>query len=510
MSASREKNKRKEQLASELTKAAPAAKKGMCKGLKTAIGVVITAVVLAIVVFFTMLTSGFFANRVTAATIGEHELTAATVNYYYYDAYASYYQMYGDMISYFFDTNTPLNQQMYDEETGTTWADFFMELGLENAAVNYAVYDKAVADGFELSGASLDELQTNLDLFDTYATINGFENADAYIAAQYGAGCNKDNFAEYMKVVLTAEEYAQSINDEFTYTAEEIAAEFEANKNSYTGVNYRTYYIPYADYEAEGYEGETNTEEAIAAAKAVADEMAAASKGNETEYLALCEANAKEENKANYTDDSYTLRENYTANEVLDIAADWLFDQARVNGDVSVFEDEGGLYVLYYLGFEAREENLVNIRHILIANTEEDETAEAEGAETPQERAERVLAEYNEGEQTEEAFAELAKLYSSDGNAAEGGLYENVYPGQMVASFNDWCFDESRQSGDVDIVETEYGFHVIYFSAKSDVVYHDYLAENTLRNNAFTEWYNAATENATYTTNAFGMRLSVA
>ena len=33
----------------------------------------------------------------------------------------------------------------------------------------------------------------------------------------------------------------------------------------------------------------------------------------------------------------------------------------------------------------------------------------------------------------------------------------------MVPTFNDWCFDPSRKSGDTGIVETSYGVHVMYF-----------------------------------------------
>ena len=52
-------------------------------------------------------------------------------------------------------------------------------------------------------------------------------------------------------------------------------------------------------------------------------------------------------------------------------------------------------------------------------------------------------------------------------------MYEDVAPGQMVAAFNDWCFDESRQPGDHGIVETEYGYPSMYFVGNSDQVYSD-------------------------------------
>lgn len=34
----------------------------------------------------------------------------------------------------------------------------------------------------------------------------------------------------------------------------------------------------------------------------------------------------------------------------------------------------------------------------------------------------------------------------------------------MVEDFENWCFDASRQVGDTGIVESTYGYHVMYFS----------------------------------------------
>ena len=50
----------------------------------------------------------------------------------------------------------------------------------------------------------------------------------------------------------------------------------------------------------------------------------------------------------------------------------------------------------------------------------------------------------------------------------------------MVASFNDWCFDSSRKSGDVAIVETEYGYHIMYFVSKNDTLVWKYTAQQAL------------------------------
>lgn len=142
------------------------------------------------------------------------------------------------------------------------------------------------------------------------------------------------------------------------------------------------------------------------------------------------------------------------------------------------------------MGVPKDEPNMVNVRHILIkpaASGEAGEDGEAELTDQDwadaRARAEDLLAQWQSGEATEDAFALLASENTDDpGSQGTGGLYEGVYPGEMVAAFNDWCFDESRQPGDTGIVETEYGYHIMYFSSTLDhahwyeVAEQDYLA----------------------------------
>ena len=43
------------------------------------------------------------------------------------------------------------------------------------------------------------------------------------------------------------------------------------------------------------------------------------------------------------------------------------------------------------------------------------------------------------------------------------------YPGQMVETFNDWCFADGRQPGDYGIVKTDYGYHLMYFVGRTPI-----------------------------------------
>lgn len=130
----------------------------------------------------------------------------------------------------------------------------------------------------------------------------------------------------------------------------------------------------------------------------------------------------------------------------------------------------------YYYHIAAASGKLVDVRHILIlpeGGTKDPTTgkttySEAEW-ETCREKAQEIYDAWLAGDAvTEQTFAELAKKHSKDGNASEGGLYTDVYEGQMVEAFHNWCFDESRQTGDHGLVKTPYGYHIMYFVQKGE------------------------------------------
>ena len=117
-----------------------------------------------------------------------------------------------------------------------------------------------------------------------------------------------------------------------------------------------------------------------------------------------------------------------------------------------------------------RDGKFVDVRHILVkvagGTTGEDGsvTYSDEEWKTCEEAAQAILDAWLAGDKTEESFAALAAEKTEDpGSQATGGLYEQVYEGQMVPEFNDWCFDASRQYGDYGLVKTTYGYHVMFF-----------------------------------------------
>ena len=119
-------------------------------------------------------------------------------------------------------------------------------------------------------------------------------------------------------------------------------------------------------------------------------------------------------------------------------------------------------------GIEKITVPLISVRHILIqpeggTSTSSGTTYTDEQWENCRVKAQQIYDAWLAGTQSELTFIDSAKLNSKDGNAQEGGIYEDVYSGMMVKEFNDWCFDESRQYGDHGLVKTSYGYHIMFF-----------------------------------------------
>ena len=118
----------------------------------------------------------------------------------------------------------------------------------------------------------------------------------------------------------------------------------------------------------------------------------------------------------------------------------------------------------------------VDARHILLCpkggTTDENGQTTYSDAEWEACRAEaqKILDQWTAEGATEDLFIQYAIEYTEDpGSASTGGLYQNIYKGQMVEPFETWCFDECRQYGDTGLVQTTYGYHIMFFVESREV-----------------------------------------
>ncbi len=459
--------------------------------------VVIGLVILCIAVS-AFVNSGLLQRSLTAVTVGEHKLSAADMNYFYGNAMNS-----DPYLSYMVKPGVPLDKQEMEE--GKTFADYLLDNAVLTARNMYAIYDEAIANGYTMTEEDKASVDASVTALEASAPSYGFNSASAMLRANYGVGCNVNTYREFLEVQIVASNYINQYMEGLEYTAEEIKAESEKNPTDYSSYTYRVYTFSTSDYYETDAEEHTEeeTEAAKTAAKAAADKMAAECKGDEKAFEAAVlkmnqaaadkkaeESEDKEAEKPEVKDTS--LYENYLKANMATNMAEWIVDTARTAGETTVVEATNGYSVVMYLSSKDNADvETVDVRHILIG-AENPDAMEAAKA-----QVEEVKAEF-EKDPTEENFAELANKYSTDpGSNTNGGLYESVAPGMMVESFDKWIFDSSRKAGDVDVVETDYGYHLMYFVGKGEYSYRDSMVVNALKSAEYEAWYKELTEAVT-------------
>ena len=484
-------------------------------------------VALAVGTFTTIKNSGLRERNTTALTIGSHEISNAELSYYYVDAINNFLNDYGSYASLLgLDTSKPLNEQFVNEETGMTWADDFLNTAKESAKSVYALVDAAAAEGYTLSDEDKAQADAVADGMELYALMYGYSDGETYLKSMYGYGATMESFREYCYNSVLASAYYNAHAESLTYDDDTLRAHEAEDYNAYSSYSYNYYYLTANSFLEGGTTDEegntTYSEEEKAAALAAAEEAAGSLIVDEVDSvealdkaIGLLSINAESETAVT----SYAC-DDYSSTAIPTAIADWVTDASRQEGDkvcilstsTSTDEDgnevttKNGYFVVYFRSGTDNTFPLINARHILVGfeggsydSTTGVTTYTDEEKQAAWTKAEELLNTWKSGEATEDSFAALANEKSTDtGSNTNGGLYENIYPGQMVEPFENWCYEE-HTAGDTGLVETDYGVHIMYYVGEGDQTYRDFLITNTLRSEDTSTWYSALLEAASMT-----------
>ena len=497
MSASREKKQRRDTDAPTLSSRAQeeqvkAEKRKRNTIIYTIIGIVVVILAAALLIW----DSGMIQRSATVATIDGEKVSAPQVAYYYYNnpiiSTAQTYSQYGISGFPFSLSTSPKNQVISadaaeqlgldDVYVGSTYHEYFVDYALNSLRQEYALRAAAKDAGYTLSAEgkeSVDQAMENLDsILDQYLAVYGANlSRTSYLQQVYGKTMTAGKYRTCVENALLASEFYNANFDSLTaYSEEELNAYYQENQTAMDTYHfYRRFFDGSAETttDEEGNTVEPTDEETEAAMAAAKDEAEAALAEVEGKLNAV-------RNNEDYTEFSELL-------DSSDVGYEWLTDAERQPGDATILDSTSGYYLLVFEERYRDETPTVNVRHILVKAAHEDDPATEdvdESTESPtdedfaaaEQKAQDILAQWKAGEATEESFAALAEEYSADaGSNTNGGLYEKVYEGRMIDTFNDWIFDSARQSGDTGLVKNEVsttkGWHIIYYIGQDEPVW---------------------------------------
>ena len=417
---------------------------------------------------------GVIEKFVTAVEIGDTKISAAEYNYYYsaqHQQMAYYEEMYQTNYGYSigYDTTVAPDEQDSTEKDADgnpiTWAESFKKSAVSYAQTVIAYYNEAIEAGYELSEDEIAQVNETIENYRAEAASANY-SLNAYLRESFGAGFNEKAFKKQLEMEIIAQNFSEDKADELSNAIadEEVLKIYNENKSDYNYADVRYYSFAYTTLTANADE----TAEALAErqkaenAKVDAEAKAVLEKITDDASMVNAVKEAKKSEEADLTTLSKITTHASLAASTSEDAADWAFDDARKAGDKTVIAGEKGACIIYVVK-PSYSMNSVDVRHCLVQFEAEEPTDEEKKAAYAE--AEKLLNEWKAGDKTEDSFAAMVKENTDDTASAEtGGLYEGIRTtDNYVAEFENWSFDDSRKAGDTGIIETEYGYHIMYF-----------------------------------------------
>lgn len=514
MSASNDRKKRMEARQAGLDRKTNMSAEEIKKQKKSKISWTVGSIVVGLLVAaIIILNTNLFYTRTTAVQVGDQSYSAAQFSYYYKTQYYNFMQQYGSYASMFgLDTSKPLKSQTCNMlQDGGTWYDYFKQQTMSAMEQITALSEYANKNNITLDDTEKANIDTEMKQFASSATSNNYTSTKNYLYALFGRGCSEELVRGELERTALASKAYTAMKDSYKFTDAELEACYKENKDSFDTFDYAYYLVaaekvataaatgtdttaaPTTDAGTDSTATTAVTDATMAAAKATADKIAAAAKsGASAQALSFSEAVSE---VTGSTDNTATDQTGVSGSSITGEYAEWLKDASRKAGDITVVESaDNGYYVVQFNGRSDNHYNLVEARHILVkAEASDDGTYTDDAKATAKASAQKIYDEYLAGAKTEDSFAALAKQYSEDeGSKDNGGLYDEIYKGEMVTDFNDFCFATGRKTGDTALIygeSSQYaGYHVVYYVGLNDELYSDYLAKDKLTSDKLSAW----------------------
>lgn len=464
--------------------------------LSSLIAVVIIAILVVLGVrYYTVPNSNEKMNPGNVVmTVGNTDVSVGMYNFYYQNIVKQYVQ-YASNGYYDIDLSKDFSTQYTTDDDGNeiSWQDRFKENTTELIKKNTIYYQKGIESGITLTDAQKEMIETQLDNIKNAASSANL-GVNEYIAQTYGDNCGLETLRKYLEQNYISSVYYYQQQIKLRPSEDELNAYFKENENDYKSCSYA---ILEAEYDTSS---DATKKAAVDNAKAAIAKIT-----DEDSMKALipefCSDLISKYISAGYfTDesdavdafagamDSTSVKSDVESNFGEDIA-DWMFNTDTAVGSLNYYADEnaGVIYIIMKTSQPALDSDsaskVYSVRHILvIPESGDDDSSSSSSSSTATkkyteeewaaalEKANSILNEYNKGDKTELSFAELAEKYTDDTSSTSvnmnnmyGGGIMDTQLGQMVSDFENWAIDSSRKYGDVEIVKSSYGYHIMFF-----------------------------------------------
>lgn len=486
-------------------------KKSLKVVLTTVLSVVIVAILVVLGVFFftTPNNKELMNPGNVAAKFGKTNVSVGMYNYYY-NGVKNNYIRYAQNGYIELDPNSDYSTQYTVDKEGNkiSWLDLFKKDTESQLQYVVAFYEAGVAEGLKLTEKEQENIEQEIKNIEKQASEEKVSVND-YLAKHYGKNFGVETLRKTREQFYIANDYYNQkfINEKVD--TEKFEDYFKENKNKYYSTKFACVEMTFDAKDKESAEKSKELAKKYCSEVTDLKSLKAIIPDASSDLIQKYIDNGYFENKEDavkalessieMTKSGAELESNF-GKEI----TDWLMSDETAVGSTNYYLDEeyGFIYIFLKTGEpEFDETEVYSVRHILVTPKSENES-ETEETENPAKKeyteeewktaldnANAILNEYNSGDKTESSFAVLAEAKSDDVESTSlgtrgfyGGAIEGTHLGEMVPEFEGWATDKERKYGDVDIVKSQFGYHIMFFMNDGPVYNYNALRDYKIKN----------------------------
>ena len=252
-----------------------------------------------------------------------------------------------------FDPAGNLERQYINLETDYSWADYFRQQALEDAALTESLVARANRAGFQPDVEKISAFEATLEQLPAMAAASGYTNKDgtgdaaAYLRARYGPAVTVETYQQYLRDTFLAQSYSDALYRAGTFSDAQLEEYYQAHCSDYAALTKSE--LPNVDIRQVLYLPGDGEDEAAVWQRAETDlERLRQQDNTEQAFIELAQRQSADSGSR----DAGGLLTNIAPGQLGAEFSSWCFDpQGHTYGDVGIAKSDYGVHLIFFLNY---------------------------------------------------------------------------------------------------------------------------------------------------------------
>lgn len=446
---------------------------------------VILITIIAAVTF--ALDTGMDTSFISPLTVHGRDISSGEFSFMYH------YELLSEGVDLFAaDAEQKLLSPYLDDDSFATYRDYFRYVTAQDFQKMEILYDDATSQGYSIEKAHYDRASAYINWLKGKADELGVP-LDTYIKGVFGTQVDEQIIINTLAKKYFTDDYADGEKlIQLSATDDQAEEAYSQSRNIYDLVSYKIINMTYEQRE------QAFVDTANLHAQAILDAM----KGDPAKFESCAAPYFSGVYKNTLQEKDSTLIPNCRYEDFShDDIRDWLFDEARKEGDGTIIAGDNGFPIIIVFVSRVRMSEKLRNCYLISADVRaEDMTPDKVATQALSQEIFDYIDDADSCNEIENRFndyilaGQLTVLHDSQ-------IYKDKYASALAS----WIFADERQFGDKTLIEVDGTFYVLFFISESpNPEWYD-MVNSFIRMNNLQQFIQSKAEEYTYTFNSDGL-----